>query len=60
LVSSCPGYPFERIAIDIIGPLQVTESGSKYILVVGDYFTKWKKAFSTPNQETRTVTEKLV
>lgn len=48
LVSSCPGYPFERIAIDIMGPLQVTQSGSRYILVVGDYFTKWKKAHLDP------------
>jgi len=60
LVSSCSGYPFERIAIDIMGPLPVTESGNKYILVVGDYFTKWKEAFPIPNQEARTVAEKLV
>ena len=40
LVSSCPGYLFERMALDIIGPIQETESGNKYILVVGDYFTK--------------------
>jgi len=50
----------ERIAIDIIGPLPVTESRSKYILVVGDYFTKWKEAFLISNQEARTIAEKLV
>ena len=60
LVSSCPGYPFERIALDIMGPLPTTESGQRYILVVGDYFTKWTEAFPIPNQEAKTVTEKLV
>ena len=60
LVSSCPGYPFERIALDIMGPMPTTESSNKYILVVGDYFTKWKEAFAIPNQEAKTVAEKLV
>ena len=60
LVSSCPGYPFERIALDIMGPLPTTESGQKYILLVGDYFTKWTEAFPLPNQEAKTVAEKLV
>ena len=60
LVSSCPGYPYERIALGIMGPLPTTESGQKNILVVGDYFTKWTKAFPLPNQEAKTVAEKLV
>ena len=50
LVSSCLGYPFERIAIDIMAPLPVTESGNKYILVVGDYFMKWKEAYVSHHQ----------
>lgn len=60
LVSGCPGFPFERFALDIMGPMSTTESGSKFILVVGDYFTKWKEAFAIPNQEAKTVAEKLV
>lgn len=43
-----------------MGPLPTTESGNKYILVVGDYFSKWTEAFPLPNQEARTVAEKLV
>ena len=49
LVSSCPGCPFERIAMEIMGPLSTTESGQKYILVVGDYFWKWTEVFPLPN-----------
>ena len=60
LVSSCPGYPFKRIALEIMGPLPTTESGQKYILVVGDYFSKWTEAFPLLNQEAKTVAEKLV
>ena len=38
--------PLQRIAIDILGPLPLTERGNKYVLVVGDYFTK-----CIPNEE---------
>ena len=34
------GFPMERIAIDILGELPLTERGNKYIVVIGDYFTK--------------------
>lgn len=37
------GSPLERIATDIIAPLPETDRGSKYILVVADYFTKCPK-----------------
>ena len=57
LVSSCP---FERIAMDIMGPLPTTESGQKYILAVGDYFSKWAEVFPLPNQEAKTIAERLV
>ena len=59
-VRSCPGYLFARIALDIMGPMPATESFNKYILLVGDYFKKWKEAFPIPNQEAKTVAEKLM
>ena len=54
------GAPTERIALDILGPLPVSEEGNKYLLVVSDYFTKWPEAYSLPNQEAITVAEVLV
>jgi transposase InsO family protein len=40
--------PFERIATDIAGPFPVTENRNRYILVVGDYFTKLTEACAIP------------
>ena len=54
------GAPMERIAVDITGPLPVTASGNRYILVAMDYFTKWPEAYAIPNQEATTVARKLV
>ena len=54
------GAPMERVAVDIMGPLPVTTSGNRYILVAMDYFTKWPEAYAIPNQEATTVARKLV
>ena len=52
----------ERIAmdIDILGPLPTTARNNKYILVVGDYFSKWKEAYPMPNMEATTIANLLV
>ena len=38
------GAPLERVAMDIMGPLPQTDNGHEYLLVVGDYFSKWAEA----------------
>jgi hypothetical protein len=43
------GSPMERLALDILGPLLTTSTGSKYILIVSDYFSKWVEAFAMPD-----------
>lgn len=49
------GFPMERIVIDILGELTITEKGNRYILMIGDYFTKRTECHAMPNMETNTV-----
>jgi len=54
------GAPLERVAIDVLGPLTETHQGNSYILVVGDYWTKWMETYPIPDQQAETVAAKLV
>ena len=49
----------QLVAVDILGPLPESENGNSYILVAGDYFTRWMEAYPIPNQEATTVARKL-
>ena len=53
-------FPFQRVAMDIFGPLKRTKSGNKYVLVVMDYATKWPEAFPLKNTSTETLLDCLV
>ena len=35
---------FEKVGIDIIGPLSKTKNGNSYIVIAMDYLTKWPEA----------------
>ena len=48
------------VAMDFLGPLVETDEGNRYILVVGDHFTKYMSAYALPNQEAKTVARILV
>lgn len=54
------GAPFERIGIDVLGPLPKSDSGNRFITIVMDYFTKWPEGFATPDQTAETVANGLV
>ena len=53
-------YPTQIMAVDLVGPFPESDSGNSYIMVVGDYFSRWMEAFPIPNQEASTVAERLV
>ena len=50
----------ERVAIDLLGPLPKSDSGNLWVLVVGDYCTKWIEAYALPDATATTVALKLV
>ena len=54
------GYPLDRIAVDIMGPLPLMKDKNKYILVIGNYFTRWMEPYSLPSQHTENIAQKLV
>ncbi|XP_038058673.1 uncharacterized protein LOC119729953 [Patiria miniata] len=54
------GVPVERVAMDICGPFPVTTSGNRYILVIGDYFSKWFEAYPIPDEKAVTVAVRFV
>nr|XP_034310523.1 uncharacterized protein LOC117684040 isoform X3 [Crassostrea gigas] len=52
--------PFQRIALDFVGPLPLTESKNRFVLVCVDYATKYPIAVALKNQEAETVAEALM
>ncbi|XP_076300570.1 uncharacterized protein LOC143218888 [Lasioglossum baleicum] len=54
------GSPFERIALDILGPLPKSFSGNRFMLVVADYFTRWPEVIPLPNFQAKTVANALI
>ncbi len=54
------GVPMERVAIDLLGPLPRSDSGNQWVMVVGDYCTKWMEAYPLPDATASTVALKLV
>ncbi len=54
------GRPLEKVAMDIMCPTEVTDRGNRYILVIGDYFSKWAEAYPLPEHTAIQVGDKLV
>ena len=40
--------PFDRLAVDCLGPFPVSHKGNRYIVVFSDYLTRWPEAFAVP------------
>ena len=58
-ITDTPPEAFEKIEIDIVGPLPVTELGNKYLLTIQDYFTKYSDAIPLKNTESTTIAAAL-
>ena len=53
-------FPFERLYIDLVGPLGDGQAGPRYILTAEDHFTRWVTAVPISNKETQTVARALL
>ena len=51
--------PFEKVAIDIIGPLSETHKNNNYILTLVDFSTRWPEAVPLKMAKTENVAEAL-
>lgn len=52
--------PFQKMAIDLVGPLQKSDRGHQYILTVTDVATRWPEAIPMKEITTEHVAEALV
>ena len=53
------GRPWQKVAIDLLGPLPVTPKGNKWILVLVDHFTRWQDAIALPDATAPVVADAL-
>jgi len=60
ILTDTSGKPFHKCALDIVGPLNITTSGNKYLLTFQNDLTKFSKAIPIPNQEATTVAREFV
>ena len=52
--------PFQRIAMDLVGPLPRSRSGNKYILVICDYATRYPEAIPLRSIDAEHIAEELI
>jgi transposase InsO family protein len=60
VITSTSSRPFEKIFLDIVGPLITTVSGNTYILTMQDDLTKYSLGVPIPNHQANTVAEAFV
>src|SRR5436190_7200617 len=60
IITDTPGSSFDKVAMDIVGPLPKTERGNEYILTLQDQLTKYCMGIPLPNQTAETIAEVFV
>ena len=59
-ITTTARYPFERCALDIVGPMTETVSGNNYILTFQDDLSKFIVAIPIPQQDAETIAREFV
>jgi hypothetical protein len=52
-------HPWQRVAVDIVGPLERSSGGNKYILTIMDFATRYPEAIPLKTTDARTVADAL-
>ena len=52
--------PFQRIAMDVVGPLPRSRGGHRYVLVLCDYATRYPEAVAMKNVDAEAVADELL
>jgi transposase InsO family protein len=52
--------PFDRVAVDCLGPFPESYSGNRYVVVFSDYLTRWPEAFAVSTTEATVIAKLLV
>jgi hypothetical protein len=55
-----PSRPFYMIGVDAVGPVTVSVTGNRYILVGVDYLTRWPVAMAVPDITAQTTADFLL
>lgn len=59
-ITTTSSKPFEKMFLDIVGPLCSSYNNNKYILTIQDDLTKFSMAIPIPDMEAKTVAENFV
>ena len=52
--------PFQKIAMDVVGPLRRTQGGNRFISTICDYATCYPEVFAQPSVEAPRVAKELI
>lgn len=60
IITDTPPTPFYKIALDIVGPLPITQKGNEYILTMQCLFSKYTIAVPLPNQTALSIADAFI
>lgn len=60
VLTDTPGSAFDKVALDVVGPLPQTERGNKYILTIQDHLTKFSLAVPLASITSIDISDELI